>query len=86
MPRKELSWRKDAIGQWLFHWGLTSRREIVQSWFNWRPGQFCLGLNIALAPSGFNLELAFWFHWNFTILFFDPSKTRKLYDDEDSDW
>ena len=28
---KERSWRKDAMGSWQFHWGVTSRREMLQA-------------------------------------------------------
>jgi len=83
--RKERSWRKDALGHWQFHRGVTSRREIIQSWFNWRPTQFNLGLSLGIAPSGFSVELAFWFHWRFMILFFVPSRSRDEAYDGDLD-
>lgn len=82
---KERSWRKDAMGSWQFHWGVTSRREIVRSFFNWRPTHFNLGCTFSVSPSGFNLELAFWFNWSFCILFFVPSQKRG-YDDEDDEF
>jgi hypothetical protein len=81
---KELYWRKDPLGRWHFHWGRTSRRDIIRSWFNWRPSQFNLGFSLGISPAGFNLELALWFNWSFTILFFVP-KPAPSQDFDDTD-